>query len=120
MPKPLIVYTYAKCSTCRSATDWLRAQGIGFEERPIYTQPPTRTELTRMLAFQGGELRKLFNTSGIEYRARGLKDKLGDMSTEEALKLLTSEGRLVKRPFLLTDKVGLLGFQAETWRSLLE
>jgi len=120
MPKPVLVYTYAKCSTCRNAIAWLNEQGIRFEERPIYTQPPTRTELERMLKLQDGELRRLFNTSGIEYRARNLKDKLPTLCTEEALSLLAGEGRLVKRPFLLSDKHGLLGFRKEAWAAALK
>jgi len=120
MPKPIIIYTYAKCSTCRNATAWLKDQGLAFEERPIYTQPPSHAELERMLTLQQGDLRKLFNTSGIEYRARNLKDKLPYLSTEEALSLLASEGRLVKRPFLLTDQHGLLGFREEAWAAALK
>jgi arsenate reductase (glutaredoxin) len=119
MSQPIVVYAYSRCSTCRNALSWLRANKIAFEERPIYTQPPSLAELRRMLALQGGELRRLFNTSGLEYRARNLKDALPKMSTDEALALLASDGRLVKRPFLLADKVGLLGFKEEVWAGTL-
>lgn len=119
MKKPLIVYTYARCSTCRDAVAWLRQQGIPFEERPIYTQAPSLEELRAMLRHVEGELRKLFNTSGLEYRARGLKDKLPGLSQEEALALLHGDGRLVKRPFVLGEGIGLLGFKQEAWAKKL-
>jgi arsenate reductase len=112
---PLTVYAYAKCSTCRDAAAWLRARGLPFEERPIYTQPPSRTELQRMLAAQGGQTRRLFNTSGIQYRERGLAARLPAMTEAEALALLGSDGRLVKRPFVLGPGVALLGFDPEAW-----
>lgn len=115
-----VVYAYARCSTCRKALDWLRAHDIAFEERPIYTQAPGLPELRRMLDLKGGEVRKLFNTSGLEYRARNLKESLPTMSEGEALALLASDGRLVKRPFVLTDKLGLLGFREEEWQALLK
>lgn len=116
MPTPsLTLYTYAKCSTCRDVTQWLRARGIAFTEKPIYEQPPGIAELRRMLAFQGGQLRKLFNTSGIQYRERGLAEKLPQLSEAEALALLASDGRLVKRPFVLGAKVGLVGFDPAKW-----
>jgi arsenate reductase len=115
----VIVYTYAKCSTCRDATKWLRTRGVPFVEKPIYEQPPSLAELRRMLALQRGELRRLFNTSGIQYRERGLAEKLPKMSEAEALALLASDGRLVKRPFLLGEKVGLLGFDAARWAAAL-
>lgn len=115
----LLVYSYAKCSTCRDAAKWLRARGVAFTERPIYEQPPTIPELKRMLARQGGQLRKLFNTSGIQYRERGLAEKLPQMSEAEALALLASDGRLVKRPFVLGAQVGLLGFDPDQWAAAL-
>lgn len=119
MPSPLVVYTYARCSTCRSATAWLGEQGIAFEQRPIYDRPPSVAELRRMLAFQGGELRRLFNTSGLEYKALDLKTKLPQLSEREALTLLSQNGRLVKRPFLLGEKVGLVGFKPDLWSAAL-
>ncbi len=115
----LLVYAYAKCSTCRDASAWLRARGVAFEERPIYTQPPTVAELRRMLAFQGGALRKLFNTSGIQYRERGLAAKLPTLSEADALALLHSDGRLVKRPFVLGPDFGFVGFDAAAWSEKL-
>lgn len=116
---PLIVYAYAKCSTCRDATRWLRERGVSFVERPIYEQPPTVAELRAMLRHQDGQLRRLFNTSGIQYRERGLAAKLPTMSEADALTLLASDGRLVKRPFVLGDGIGLLGFDAEAWADAL-
>lgn len=116
---PLTVYAYAKCSTCRDAAKWLRAHGVEFVERPIYEQPPTPADLRRMLAFQNGNLRRLFNTSGIQYRERGLAAKLPTMTEADALALLASDGRLVKRPFVLGERVGLLGFDAPEWAAAL-
>ncbi len=116
---PLTVYTYAKCSTCRDAVKWLQTQGVPFVEKPIYTEPPSPAELTRMLALQDGNLRRLFNTSGIQYRALGLAAKLPEMTEAEALALLASDGRLVKRPFVLGDGIGLLGFDPRTWSAAL-
>lgn len=109
------LYTYSKCSTCRDAVKWLRDRKIEFEEKPIYENPPSVTELRRMLAFQGGNLRKLFNTSGIQYRELGIADKLPKMTEQQALELLASNGRLVKRPFLLAPNFGLVGFRADEW-----
>ncbi|MBA4136344.1 MAG: ArsC family transcriptional regulator [Opitutus sp.] len=119
MSAPILVYTYAKCSTCRDATKWLRARGVNFVEKPIYEQPPTVPELRRMLALQDGQLRRLFNTSGLQYRERNLAVRLPALSEAEALALLASDGRLVKRPFLLGDDFGLLGFDATRWDAAL-
>ncbi len=116
MPEsPLTVYTYAKCSTCREAVKWLRAHRIDFVEKPIRETPPTLAELRRMLALQDGSLRRLFNTSGQDYRAMGLGEKLPALTPDEALTLLTQNGNLVKRPFALGAKTGAVGFDAETW-----
>jgi arsenate reductase len=116
---PLTVYTYAKCSTCRDALKWLQDHRIAFTGKPIYSAPPSPAELKRMLAFQDGNLRRLFNTSGIQYRALGLAAKLPAMSEPAALALLAGEGRLVKRPFVLGDNFGLLGFDPERWQAAL-
>lgn len=109
------VYVYRGCDTCRKAMKFLEAKGVEFQEVPIREQPPTKAELKRMLEIYGGDLRKLFNTSGMDYKALNMKDKLPTLSVEEALKLLNENGNLVKRPFALTDKVGLVGFKEEEW-----
>ncbi|MDD2764886.1 MAG: arsenate reductase family protein [Opitutaceae bacterium] len=113
--EPVTVYTYAACSTCREAGKWLRAHGVPFVEKPIYQTPPTVAELRRMLTHQQGNLRRLFNTSGQEYRALGLSGKLPTMTEAEALELLAGNGRLVKRPFVLGDTFGLVGFNEAAW-----
>ena len=114
-PQSVTVYTYANCSTCRDAVKWLRGHGIAFSEKPIYDAPPSVAALRRMLAFQDGHLRRLFNTSGQVYRALGLGTKLPEMSEAEALALLAGNGRLVKRPFVLGETLGLVGFDAAEW-----
>lgn len=116
------LYTYHACSTCRSAVKWLRARGITFDEVPIRETPPSLDELRAMLAAHEGQLRPLFNTSGQDYRALGLKDKLPAMSLEEALALLASHGNLVKRPFAIDMKAGiyLTGFQEEAWAAAVQ
>lgn len=115
------LYTYQACSTCRNAVKWLRAQGISFEEIPIRETPPTMTELRAMLAAHDGELRPLFNTSGQDYRAMELKEKLPAMSKDQALKLLSEHGNLVKRPFAIDAKRGvyLTGFKEDIWAAAL-
>ena len=116
--KPTL-YTYAKCSTCRNAVKWLREQGLDFAEKPIRDTPPSKAELQRMLGFQDGVLKKLFNTSGGDYRELKLGSKLADMTEKQALELLAGNGNLVKRPFLLTDEVGLVGFKVDAWSAAL-
>lgn len=111
------IYTYRNCGTCQKATKWLRAAGIDFEEIPIRDAPPAVTELQAMLETVGGDLRALCNTSGQDYRALGLKDKLPRMAPAAGLELLSSQGNLVKRPFLIDERRGirLLGFREEIW-----
>ncbi len=117
----LTVYTYANCDTCRRAVKWLRAQGISFVEKPIRETPPTPAELRTMLVRLGGAtaLRKLFNTSGVDYRALKLGEKLPAMSEAEAIALLAGNGNLVKRPFALGTGVGLVGFDETVWAAAL-
>ena len=114
------VYVYSGCDTCRKALKFLDEHGVAYEAVPIREQPPTKKELKQMLAAKGGELRRLFNTSGQDYRTLNLKDELPKLSTDHALDLLASKGNLVKRPFLLTPKGGVTGFKTEEWKSLLD
>ena len=113
------LYIYDKCGTCRAALKFLAARGAKAEIVPIRERPPTKVELKRMLGLMGGELRRLFNTSGVDYRALGMKDRLPGMSETEAMELLAQNGNLVKRPFLLTPGGGTVGFNEETWSRLL-
>lgn len=115
----LTIYTLRNCSTCRAAVKWLEAHRIAFHEKPIRETPPGPAELRTMLAGQQGEMRRLFNTSGQEYRALGLAEKLPRMSAAEALALLAGNGRLVKRPFLLGPGVALVGFDEKSWSTML-
>lgn len=115
--RPVTIYTYAGCGACRQAVSWLRARGIPFTEKPVRQTPPTAAELRRMLKFQEGNVRRLFNTSGQDYRARGLSARLPAMTEAEALELLAANGSLVKRPFVLGPDFGLVGFRAAAWEA---
>ncbi len=112
-------YAHPKCSTCRSAAEWLRSRNTPFTEIDIRQTPPSRAELTDMLEARGGELRKLFNTSGLSYKKLGLKDKVGSMKPADAICLLTADGMLVKRPFLIGNNVHLAGFRPAEWEKSL-
>jgi len=111
----LRVYAYAGCDTCRKALKFLAEHQVEAEVLPIREQPPTVAELRAMLGYAGGDLRRLFNTSGQDYKALNLKDRLPEMSEAEALELLASRGNLVKRPFVLGPGTGIVGFKAEEW-----
>jgi len=114
------VYLYDKCDTCRRAVKFLRAKGIEFEALPIREHPPTKDELRWMLGCLKGNLRRLFNTSGQDYRAMKLGERLPQLSAAEAIDLLASNGNLVKRPFLLTGRSGTVGFDETEWSRLLD
>ena len=115
----LRIYTLSNCDSCRAATKWLRARGLAFEERAIRETPPTSAELRVMLAVQGGEVRRLFNTSGRDYREQGIGEKLPNLTESEAIALLAANGNLVKRPFLVGEGVGLVGFHEAVWSAAL-
>ncbi len=121
----LVVYTYSGCDTCRRAVKWLRAHEVAFVEKPIRETPPTVAELRAMLARLGGAtaLKKLFNTSGQDYRAQKIGDRLPGLSEADALALLAANGNLVKRPFALgagpRGEVGLVGFKEPDWQAAL-
>jgi arsenate reductase len=114
-----IVYVYQKCSTCRDALRWLDGQGIPYQVKAIRETPPGVAELREALALLGGDIRKLFNSSGMDYRAMGMKEKLPGMSETGALELLSTHGNLVKRPFLIGGGKALAGFKPELWRKTL-
>jgi len=116
---PLTFYAHPKCSTCEGARDWLRKNGLPFVEKDIRTNPPTMPEMRTMLKVQGGELRRLCNTSGIEYRAQGLSAKLPKMTETEVLGVLAGNGMLIKRPFLIGSGVALMGFKEPVWAEAL-
>ena len=113
------VYVYSKCSTCRDALRLLEERGVTPEVVPIREQPPTVAELRQMLGYLGGDVRRLYNSSGMDYRSMGLKDHLPQMSLEEALELLSKNGNLVKRPFALAADRGVVGFKREQWDAFL-
>ena len=116
--KKLKVYEYSGCSTCKKALKFLDAKGVAYEKIDITTQPPTASELKEMLA-QKGDIRKLFNTSGLVYKEMKLSEKLPGMSEKDALSLLAKFGRLVKRPFVLGGKWGTVGFKEDEWKKQL-
>jgi arsenate reductase (glutaredoxin) len=116
------IYTYAKCSTCRNAIKFLEKKKVEFLEVPIIDTPPSIGELKRMLGYlkeNGGTFKNLFNTSGVQYRELGISEKIKSGMTEtEALTLLSGNGKLIKRPFVLTPSTGLVGFQEVDWKNL--
>jgi arsenate reductase len=115
----LRLYEYKGCDTCRRAKRFLESRGLAFDAIPIREQPPRKAELKRMLAIYEGDLRRLFNSSGGDYKAMKLAERLPKLTVDEALALLAASGNLVKRPFLLMDKSGLVGFKAAEWETLL-
>lgn len=115
-----ICYIYANCDTCRKAKKWLSEHGHTVEFRPIRETPPSATELARMRDHLDGQVKKLFNTSSKDYRQAGLKDRIDHMSWTEIVQVLSENGNLVKRPFLLTAERGTVGFKPEHWATLFE
>lgn len=115
----MIFICYPKCTTCRKAKKWLDDNSIEYEERSIAEDNPTYGELKRWYAQSGLDLRKFFNTSGKLYREMNLKDKLADMTEEEQLRLLSSDGMLVKRPIAVKEDTVLVGFKETEWAEKL-
>ena len=111
---------YDKCGTCRKAKQWLQEQAVSCNQRDIKTENPTIGELRLWFSQSGLPLRKFFNTSGLLYRSLELKDKLPNMTEEEMLRLLSSDGMLVKRPMIIHDDLVLVGFNAPNWEQMKE
>ena len=115
----LRVWAYKGCDTCRKAQKFLSERKIAHELIAIREQPPGIADLRAMLAHMGGDLRRLFNTSGGDYKALNMKERLPGMSVDEALALLAANGNLVKRPFALAEDRGAVGFKTEEWERLV-
>jgi arsenate reductase len=111
----LTAYLHPKCSTCEEARQWLAARKIAYAEKDIRETAPSVAELRAMLKAQGGQRKKLLNTSGIEYRKQGLAAKLPALGDDEALALLGTNGMFIKRPFVIGPGIGLVGFDEEKW-----
>ena len=116
----MLFLEYPPCSTCKKAKNWLMDHGIEFTARHIKENNPTAEEIALWQEKSGLELKKFFNTSGMIYRDLGLKDKLPGLSWEEQLRLLASDGMLVKRPILVTGDTVLVGFKEKDWEKLLQ
>lgn len=113
------VYCYAKCTTCKKAIKWLDDNMIEYKLIDIKEDHPDEKLLRKLYKNSGLPLRKFFNTSGILYRELELSKKLPDMSDDDMLKLLASDGMLVKRPLLIAGDTVLLGFKEDEWKKIL-
>lgn len=116
----MIFLEYPKCSTCKNAKKWLDDHGISYSARHIKEQNPTYDELRAWHIRSGMPLKKFFNTSGLLYQSMNLKEKLPSMTEDEQLRLLASDGMLVKRPLVVSDDLILIGFRPEEWERTLK
>lgn len=114
----MLFLQYPPCSTCQKAKKWLDENGISYTNRHIKTDNPTYEELKSWYEKSGLPLKKFFNTSGLAYKALNLKEKLPQMTEEDQLRLLASDGMLVKRPLVIDGDTVLTGFKAEQWERL--
>jgi arsenate reductase len=113
----MLFLCYPKCTTCQKAKKWLEDHGVSYELRDIKIENPTYEELSQWYQKGGLPLKKFWNTSGLQYKALGLKDRLPTMDEEEQLKLLSTDGMLVKRPILVGDDFVLVGFKENEWET---
>ena len=116
----MLFLCYPKCSTCQKARRWLDERGLAYDVRDIKTDNPTADELRDWHRKSGLPLKRFFNTSGLQYKALGLKDRLPGMTEEEQYALLATDGMLVKRPLLLDDETVLVGFREAQWAEALQ
>lgn len=115
----MIVYCYPKCTTCKKALAWLDSRGVAYTLRDIKEQNPSYEDLSAWYAMSGEEIKRFFNTSGLLYKRMELKDKLPLMTVEEQLRLLATDGMLVKRPLVIGDGFVLTGFKEAQWADKL-
>lgn len=114
-----IFIEYPKCSTCKKAKKWLEENRVQFVERNIVTQTPNVQELDKWIKQSNQDIKKWFNTSGLKYKELNLKEKLTTMTDKEKIKLLASDGMLIKRPLLISDKGVFIGFKEDNWKKIL-
>ena len=114
----ILFIEYPKCSTCQKAKKWLIDNKIDFEDRNIVTDNPSEKELEHWIKVNEYDIKKWFNTSGLKYKELNLKDKLISMTDEEKIKLLASDGMLVKRPLLIVGEKVFIGFKESEWKQL--
>ncbi len=114
-----IFIEYPKCSTCKKAKKWLEENKVEFIDRNIVEKTPTVKELTEWIKESKQDIKKWFNTSGLKYKELNLKEKLSTMSDKEKIELLASDGMLIKRPLLISDKGIYIGFKEEKWKKLI-
>ena len=110
---------YPRCTTCQKARKWLEEKGLDFEVRHIVEENPSAEELAAWIADSGLPIKKFFNTSGLKYKELQLKDRLPEMTDEEKIALLATDGMLVKRPLLIDESRILVGFKEAEWEDLL-
>lgn len=115
----MLFIQYPPCSTCQKAKKWLDAKGISYTDRHIKDCNPSYEELKAWYEISGLPLKKFFNTSGLVYKSMNLKEKLPTMTEEEQLRLLATDGMLVKRPLVVKDNIVLTGFKETDWEKLL-
>lgn len=114
----ILFIEYPKCTTCQKAKKWLDDSNVEYLDRHIKEENPTYDELKEWYQKSGLPLKKFFNTSGLLYKSMGLKDKLETMTDEEKLRLLATDGMLVKRPIIVSDNLILTGFRPQEWEQL--
>lgn len=110
---------YSRWTTCKKAKSWLEKSNIEFEERPIKEENPNENELKQWIEKSGYPIKKFFNTSGTVYKDLNIKEKLTEMTEEEQIKLLATDGMLVKRPILVGENIVLVGFKEDEWNKKL-
>ena len=115
----MLFVQYPKCSTCKKAKKWLDEHNFEYDSKHIVEDNPSAEELREWWTISDLPLKRVFNTSGMKYRELKLKDKLPDMSEDEQLDLLATDGMLVKRPILINDDVVLVGFKVKEWEENL-
>ena len=120
MENKILFIQYPKCTTCQKAKKWLDDNGIAYADRHIKENNPTYEELKDWYMKSNLPLKRFFNTSGLLYKSMGLKDKLPTMSDDEQLKLLATDGMLVKRPIIVSDNAVLTGFKEKEWEENLK
>ncbi len=114
----MLFIEYPKCTTCQKAKNWLNLNGIEYTDRHIKENNPTYEELKEWYVKSGLPLHKFFNTSGLLYKSMQLKDRLPDMSEDDQLRLLSTDGMLVKRPIVVKESMVLVGFKPDIWEKL--